>query len=296
MFISSFCSKLLSPSFLPFTVGFLCIFLYSLCIAFTFFSILWPYSTISVSILITGVLNSASDRLAISSSFSYILGVFICSHLGHISLYRRTCYIVRGGALGIHQGGATHGTAFGTVCWGGVRGGTVPFAWLLPCFQSLTLLPTSKLDSSGADSQVGGFVCILGPYGSLQQTLLWGWEFLLPPHPHRFLLPVVLRLYFSALEPSVAWSISLPVYPYAHMGPPATTLPPPLHPGCTSPPLLPVWMNVSSLSPWFLDFHTVQFSGSTGCFLFFNLLLSFFWLCKEAEFIYLHLHLGPWFS
>ena len=28
-------------------------------------------------------------------------------------------------------------------------------------------------------------------------------------------------------------------------------------PGCPSPPLLPVWMNVSSLSPWLSDFHTV---------------------------------------
>ena len=48
--------------------------------------------------------------------------------------------------------------------------------------------------------------------------------------------------------------------------------PPPCHkaspPGCPSPPLLPVWMNVSSLSPWLSDFHTVRFSGSSGCFLF----------------------------
>ena len=44
----------------------------------------------------------------------------------------------------------------------------------------------------------------------------------------------------------------------------------PLHPGCPSPPLLPVWMNISSLSPWLLDFHTVRFSGSSGCFLFLN--------------------------
>ena len=32
----------------------------------------------------------------------------------------------------------------------------------------------------------------------------------------------------------------------------------PLRPGCPSPPLLPVWMNVSSLSPWLSDFHTVD--------------------------------------
>ena len=43
----------------------------------------------------------------------------------------------------------------------------------------------------------------------------------------------------------------------------------PLRPGCPSPPLLPLLMNVS-LSPWFSDFHTVQFSVSSGCFLFLN--------------------------
>ena len=46
-------------------------------------------------------------------------------------------------------------------------------------------------------------------------------------------------------------------------------------PGCPSPPLLPVWMNVSSLSPWLLDFHTVGFSVSSGCFLFLNCCPSF---------------------
>ena len=69
---------------------------------------------------------------------------------------------------------------------------------------------------------------------------------------------------------------------------PAAALPTPLHsplphwvhqplpcresspPHCLSPPLLPVWMNVSSLSPWLSDFHTVRFSGSSGCFLLLN--------------------------
>ena len=41
-------------------------------------------------------------------------------------------------------------------------------------------------------------------------------------------------------------------------------------------PLLLVWMNVSSLSPSLSDFHTVQFSVSSGCFLFLNLSLTFF--------------------
>ena len=49
---------------------------------------------------------------------------------------------------------------------------------------------------------------------------------------------------------------------------------PPFHksfpPSCPYLPLLLVLMNISSLSPWLLDFHTVSFSVSSGCFLFLN--------------------------
>ena len=41
-------------------------------------------------------------------------------------------------------------------------------------------------------------------------------------------------------------------------------------PSCLSPPLLPVWMNVSPLNPWLLDFITVQFPVSSGCFFVFK--------------------------
>ena len=69
---------------------------------------------------------------------------------------------------------------------------------------------------------------------------------------------------------------------------PAAALPTPLHnppphwvcqlppcpgfspPGFRSPPLLLVWINVSPLPPWLSDFHTVQFSLSSGCFLCLN--------------------------
>ena len=44
----------------------------------------------------------------------------------------------------------------------------------------------------------------------------------------------------------------------------------PLCPSCPSPPLLLVWINVSSLSPWLSDFRAVRFSDSSGCFLFLN--------------------------
>ena len=110
------------------------------------------------------------------------------------------------------------------------------------------------------------------------------------------------------LEPWVVWSASLPavclVYLCVNVGPqglPATTLwgllaaawPASFHnlpphwvhqplpcresspPGCLSPPLLPVWINVSSLSPWLSDFHTVRFSVSSGCLLFLNCCPSF---------------------
>ena len=51
----------------------------------------------------------------------------------------------------------------------------MPLAWLLGDFQSLPLLPISKLGPSGADYRVGGFVYVLEPRGSLQWTLLWDW-------------------------------------------------------------------------------------------------------------------------
>ena len=183
-----------------------------------------------------------------------------------------------------------------TVCWGGVWERTALLALLSAGFQSLHPLPTIKLGPSGADSQVGGFVYVLGPCGSLQRTLLWAWEFLLPPpQPPQVFSIRGLRLYFPALEPWVMGSVSLPSCSSRFICTWTWDLlvcEVPLHPGCLSPPLLPVWMNVSSLTPWLLDFHTVQFSGSSGCFLFLNLLLSFFWLCEEVQCVYLHLQLG----
>ena len=106
-------------------------------------------------------------------------------------------------------------------------------AQLSASFQSLPLLPTSKLGPSGANSPVGGFVYILGPCGSLQQTLLQGWEFLLLPQPLQ-IFPV---RSFQALFPCsgtvgcavcLTPQLSLPVYPHANVGPPsppATALP-----------------------------------------------------------------------
>ena len=101
-------------------------------------------------------------------------------------------------------------------------------------------------------------------------------------------------------------------------GPPATTLwglpaaawpalfhnpPPPWVrqlPPCRecSPPWLPVSAPPTSLNECFFFNSLVVrlqyslISGSSGYFLFLNLLLSFFWLCQEPKRIYLCLHLG----
>ena len=187
--------------------------------------------------------------------------------------------------------------------WGRGREEAMVLAPLSAEFQSLLLLPTIKLGSSGADSWVGGSVYVLDSCGSLQQTLLRGWEFLLlPPQPPQVFSFRGLRLYFGAsrgwgglfhspavppglsmcecgaigstshhLVGSASCSLACPVPQSATLlGPPAVPCCESSPPSCLSLPLLPVWMNVSSLSPWLLDFHTVWFSGSSGCFLFLN--------------------------
>ena len=86
-------------------------FFISLFIAFNSSSILHPYTVISVSMLIPSVLNSESDRLAISSSFSSFFWSFdLFFHLGHISLSQYACYSVRDRAFVICQSRSTHFT------------------------------------------------------------------------------------------------------------------------------------------------------------------------------------------
>ena len=93
----------LSPGFLLFTVGSLYIFLYCTLYTLPFFL---NFATILNHFCehpITSVLNCASDTLAISSLLSSFFWSFdLFFHLGHISLFRHTCYIVRGRTLGIH--------------------------------------------------------------------------------------------------------------------------------------------------------------------------------------------------
>ena len=188
--------------------------------------------------------------------------------------------------------------------WGRGREGALAPASLSSRSQFFTPLPTMKLSPSGTGSWVGGLVHTLGPCGSVQRPLLWGWEsLLLLPQPPRAFSIRDLRLYFPALEPWVSWSASLPticpVYLCVNVGPWSAThrsaCPVLRHsesgplglsvcecgaagsasgqtacpvrptlclswshhghtsllcPGCPSPPLLPVWMNVYFLFPW----------------------------------------------
>ena len=170
----------------------------------------------------------------------------------------------------------------------------MPLAQLSASFQSLPPLPTGKLDSSGTDSWVAGLVYILGPCGSLQWTLLWVWEFLPLLQPPQVFSATGLEALFSCTG-TLGCVVCLAPQLLKYGTTCSTSHPLAMHtlcPSFLSPHLLLVWMNISSLTPWLSDFHTVWFSGSSGCFLFLNFLLCFFWLCKEAKCIYLHLHLG----
>ena len=152
--------------------------------------------------------------------------------------------------------------------------------------------------SSELSCEAGNFSCChLNPHRSFQSEALR----LFPPYCNPGLYGLSLSLVVPPGLSVCEHGSARPKFTISP-GPPTAALPTlvlqplPCHEsslsGCLSPPLLPVWMNISSLTPWLLDFHIVQFSVSSGCFLFLNLLLSFFWLCKEAQCVYLGLHLG----
>ena len=193
------------------------------------------------------------------------------------------------------------------MCRRGLPGNSAAYLGLSG-FHSLPLLLTSELGPSSVDSWVGGFVYVLGPCGSLQGTLLWGWAFLLPPQP--------LQVFFSQrfwgfISPhwnpglhSLSSSSVVPLSSSAHKfwATHSASL-------CLTHPNLPVATLLRVLSTlaahlcpnyWSGCFFfsslvaelPYSFSGSSGYFLFLSLLLSFFWLWEEAKFIYLCLHLG----
>ena len=217
----------------------------------------------------------------------------------------------RGGALGIHQGGVTLVAALWCCMWGRGWEGAMALVLLSASFPSLPPLPASKLGAPGTDSQVGGFVYTLGPCGSLEQTLLWGWEFLLlPPQPPQVFSIRGLRLYFPELEPWVAWSVSLPSCSSRFIGMrmrdrPLYQLPPrwvhqPL-PCCESSlPWLPISTPPTGLYECFFFISLVVRLPYSSIFCQFWLLFVFkllsFWLWEEAQCVCLCLHLGWKFS
>ena len=189
----------------------------------------------------------------------------------------------------------------GYICGGGVRKVTMPLVQLSASFQ---LLPpnTHKQIRPFWCWFLGGWVCVhsrtlwVSPVNSpvklgvspttttgFYSQRFWGFLFLcwnpgLRGQSHSLVVPP--SLFACKCATTCSFSCCLVLHPIFNT-----------ERCCPYPPLLPVWMNVSSLTPWLSDFHTVQFSGSSGYFLFLNLLLSFFWLCGEAKCIYLCLHL-----
>ena len=90
----------------------------------------------------------------------------------------------------------------------------MPLAPLSAGFQSLPLLPTSKLGPSGADSQVGRFVYVLGPVGLSNELSYDAGNFF---HCHCNPPQVFTVRGFEALfpcptlVPCLAWSVHSPV-------------------------------------------------------------------------------------
>ena len=226
MFISSFWSKSLSLSFLPVTVGSLYIFLYFTLHSLHFF--LYFVTIFNQSWLPVFWTAHLIGWLSLCCLVIFYLELWSVLSFGPYFLSQHTCYVKRDGALGICQGGTTH---FAVLCcmWGRRTERKNVACWCLSWF-SFTSPATHK--QIGADSQVGGFVYILGPCGSLQQTVPWSWEFLpLPQPPQNFSVRG-----FEALFPCtgtlgsivcLAPQLFLPVYPHTNVGlpcPPAATL------------------------------------------------------------------------
>ena len=186
----------------------------------------------------------------------------------------------------------------GTVCGGGIREGTMLLAWLSPCFQSLPSLSTNRLGPFRFWF-LGGWACVYSrilwapwmdspvkmtvsptittPIGFYSQRF-WGFSFW-PWNP---------GLCGLSHSPVVPPGLSAQVCGISRS--PGTALLRVLSARCPTSPLLPVCMNVS-LTLWLLDFHTVQFSDSSGCSLFLNWLFILLLVVRGSE-VYLHLHLG----
>ena len=141
----------------------------------------------------------------------------------------------------------------------------MPLVWLSAGFQSLPHYPQANWAFLVLIPGWVGLCTFQDPVGHSKELLCETGSFSCCCTSHRFFQSGVLRLYFPVLEPWVVWSVSLPSCSsqFIHMQAWDCPLhqPPPQWesslPSCLSPPLLPVWMNVSSLGPWLSDFHTI---------------------------------------
>ena len=149
----------------------------------------------------------------------------------------------------------------------------------------------------------------LDPVGPSNGLSCETWSLSCCHNPHRFLQPDVLRLYFPTLGSWVAWSVSLPScsFQFIHIecGTTWSTSHGLTHlvwklPPCCVSTLLRLLISVLPTSPdecFFFNSLVVGLLYSLifwqfWLFLFLNWLLSFFWLCEEAQCVYLCLHLG----
>ena len=178
---------------------------------------LLKYPVSSWSILKTSVLNCISDKLTISSLLSCIFsGALICSFIWAFFFWSRyACYVVRGRALGVHQGRATHITALWCcMLERGPRGNSAACSSL--CQYSVTFPATHN--------QTGPFWCwFLDGWACVRSRTLWvspaDSPVRLGVSPTATSIPTgvfsqrFLRLYFSTLKTWVARSVSLPIVP-----------------------------------------------------------------------------------
>ena len=211
-----------------------------------------------MSILITTVLNSASDRLAISLSLNSISGVLICYFIWAMFLcLAPPVNVVRGRALGIHQGRATAFALLWCYVWGkGQRGNNPCSLGSCPTFHHFPHFPQVVCTLLGADSQ-SGWVCV-------RSRILWA---------SAMNSPVRLGICPAFETPTGFYSLRFWVFSFlVYQSPP---WPGGLLPCCGSSlpgfpflSLLLFWMNVSSLTPLLLEFHAIWFSGSSVVYCF----------------------------
>ena len=165
--------------------------------------------------------------------------------------------------------------------------GLIPFPITSPT--SLYVAGTFLAAALVLNPRMSGFAHVIGSCKSFKYSPKGPTVSSPAPTPTVFLQPEFTKLYFLALEPRAAlsalglrslapqvsllvfichmwiwdWLFCWPLPCHHHL---ASAIPHPLRSGSLAPPLLPIWMNISFLNPWFLDFLTVWFSGSSNCY------------------------------